>query len=496
MAGLNVSLMGARPDAVADVVISGLACDSRTVKPGYVFFAVPGFVTDGARFIPEALSLGASAVVSQSRDVIVSDVPHVVSEDIRQLMSLVADRYYDSPSEDLRVVGITGTNGKTTVSFLVSHIMSSVGQRWGRMGTVGYFTGKRTLNASNTTPESLDVHKYLAEMRDHGLDGCAMEMSSHSLDQHRCDHIRLSAGVFTNLTQDHLDYHKDMESYFKAKSIVFTRLLKPDGIAVLNAADAYFDRVRRLCDRDIITYSQVPSPAAGLPVSSSTADVLVTDAGYRDKRRHFSAAQSGKSVAGVMPHLGVFNLANAAAAIATVVALGIDLEAAVQALHDAPQVPGRVEKVEKGQPFEVIIDYAHTPDALKNLLTGVETNGKKILVFGCGGDRDRIKRPIMGQIAVEYANRVIVTSDNPRTEDPKRIINDILHGIRGNRNYTVEEKRDEAIKQGLALAQKGDLVIIAGKGHENYQVIGNTRYFFSDPEVVKSCLGKMGYEGI
>lgn len=477
-------------DNISDIEINGLSNDSRKVKPGDLFFAVPGFAVDGARFIPEATSLGAKAVITQADVNGLDYIPIIRCGNIRPVMSQVAARFYRHPSKDIKVVGITGTNGKTTVTFLLAHILGSAKKTWGKIGTVEYFTGKRTIRAINTTPDTLELQEYLAEMRDSGLVGCVMEVSSHGLDQHRCDDIKFSAGVFTNLTQDHLDYHRDLESYFKAKSILFTDLLKEDGIAVLNANDPHYEKLSAICPHKIISYSVVADVR-----QKYAADLIIEDKGYSDNQRHFKISYAGKSCDGVMPHLGKFNLANAGAAISTAIGLGYDFDKAIDLLSNAPQVPGRVEKVIMGQPYEVIIDYAHTPDALENLLTGVDTSGKKILVFGCGGDRDKTKRPIMGQVAVKYADKVIITSDNPRNEEPGRIITDIQKNIGGESEYSVIEKREEAISQALAIASTGDLVIIAGKGHEDYQIVGNTRHYFSDQNVVKTVLKKMGYAG-
>jgi len=475
---------------ISNIEITGLTNDSRKVKPGDLFFAVPGFTADGAKFIPEATSMGAKAVIIQTDINGLDYIPVIRCSDIRRVMSQVAARFYRYPAKDINVIGVTGTNGKTTVTYLLAHILGAAEKAWGKIGTVGYFTGKRTIQAINTTPDTIELQEYLAEMRDSAMPGCVMEVSSHGLDQHRCDDIEFSAAVFTNLTQDHLDYHQNLESYFNAKAILFTRLLKKDGIAVLNANDPHYERLSAICSTKTITYSVVSDTK-----QKYAADVIIEDKGYRDNQRNFNITYAGKSRDGVMPYLGKFNLANAGAAIAAAIGMGYDFTKSIDLLSNAPQVPGRVEKVDMGQPFEVIIDYAHTPDALENLITGVDTSGKKILVFGCGGDRDKTKRPIMGQVAVKYADNIIITSDNPRTEDPGRIIADIQKGVIGKTNYSVIEKRDEAIAQALAIASAGDLVIIAGKGHEDYQVVGNTRHYFSDPKVVKSVLKKMGYVG-
>jgi UDP-N-acetylmuramoyl-L-alanyl-D-glutamate--2,6-diaminopimelate ligase len=388
------------------------------------------------------------------------------------------------------MIGVTGTNGKTTVTFLIRHILKTLDESYGVIGTIEYSSGKRSTQATNTTPDTLEIQRLLAEMIENGLDGCVMEVSSHGLDQHRCDDIEYKAAIFTNLTQDHLDYHKNYDDYFKAKSILFTRLLKKDGLAILNANDPYAMKLKDMCQAKSITYQAIINGH-----QDKIADLIVSDQGYKNNRRNFKVEYNGIELDGCMPYLGKFNLANAAAAIATLAGLGYDLKSVVEALANAPQVPGRVEKIEAGQPFGVIIDYAHTPDALENLLTGVDTEGRKIVAFGCGGDRDKTKRPIMGQIAAKYADVLFVTSDNPRTEDPKRIISDIIKGIPDQVKYKVIEKRDEAIGQAINEAKPGDLVIIAGKGHEDYQVVGNARYYFSDPKVVMTYLKKLGYAG-
>jgi UDP-N-acetylmuramoyl-L-alanyl-D-glutamate--2,6-diaminopimelate ligase len=474
----------------SEVIITGLANDSRKVKPGDLFFAVPGFVTDGNRFIPEAISLGAKIVVTQSDVSDVESLPIVKCKDIKKTMSVVANRFFGFPSIKIPTVGITGTNGKTTVSYLFTHIMDCCGEKWGRIGTVEYYTGKRTVSALNTTPDALELQALLAEMIDSGMNGCVMEVSSHALDQGRCDDIEFSGAVFTNLTQDHLDYHKDMESYFGAKSILFSKLLRDDGFAVLNIDDPYSQKMKKLCRGKVLTFSVIRNSD-----QQSAADIKLIDDGFRDNHRYFKVSFQGRTLDGSMPLPGSFNLYNAAAAIGIAINSGCQLDDAVKALKTAPQVPGRVERVEAGQPFEVIVDYAHTPDALKNLLMGVETSGDKVLVFGCGGDRDRSKRSVMGEIAIKFANRVVVTSDNPRSEDPKRIINDILKGISKDNDFSVIEERDKAIGEALKMASPGDLVIIAGKGHEDYQVIDNRKLYFSDPDVVKKYLKKMGYAG-
>ena len=474
----------------SEMMVTGLANDSRKVKPGDLFFAVPGFVTDGKKFIPEAVSLGATGVVVQSDVSGIEGVPVIKCKDIKRTMSVVANRFFDFPSTSLHIVGVTGTNGKTTVSYLFTHIMDCCGERYGRIGTVEYYTGKRTVNALNTTPDALELQTLLAEMRDFGMSGCVMEVSSHALEQGRCNDMEFTGAVFTNLTQDHLDYHKDMENYLKAKSILFSDLLKEDGFAIINIDDPYSGKIKSLCRGKILTFSVI-----GSSNRASTADIKLIDGGCKDNIRYFEVTFGNRTLSGSMPLLGRFNLSNAAAAIGTAISSGCRFDEAIEALKTSPQVPGRVERIDLGQPFEVVVDYAHTPDALKNLLTGVESSGEKILVFGCGGNRDKTKRPIMGKIAVEFADRVIITSDNPRNESPTRIINDILKGISQKEDCIVVEDRNNAISEALKKAKPDDLVIIAGKGHEDYQVVGNRRIYFSDVDVVKKYLKKMSHAG-
>jgi len=470
------------------ITITGLANDSRRVKPGDLFFAVPGFSIDGRKFVPEAISMGAAAIVSETPIAGLTDIPQIICKDIRRTMPLVAARFYEDPSKTLPVVGVTGTNGKTTTTYMFAHIMAGRGKKWGRFGTVEYDTGKRTIAAINTTPDSLELQAMLAEVKQNGLGGCVMEVSSHGLDLGRVDNIEFCGAIYTNLTQDHLDYHKDMETYFKAKSILFEKLVKRDGFAVLNALDLYSKRLQAIFPGKVIYYAAI-SNGTQLP----TADLIVKDMGYKINRRYYEASYQGLSIQSSMPYMGKFNLMNAAGTLGGALGMGFTLSEAVEAMSSGPQVPGRVQKIDCGQPFEVIVDYAHTPDAIKNLLEGVDTTGYKIIVFGCGGDRDKTKRPLMGEIATRIADRVIVTTDNPRTEVPSKIIADILAGIKQKDNLKVIENRDEAIGVALGMAGAGDLVIIAGKGHENYQIVGKTKSYFSDQDVIKKYLKKMGY---
>ncbi len=469
------------PKEYAGIPVAGITDDSRRINPGDVFFAVPGHSADGRKYISEAVSLGASAIITTPGEGSYPGVPVVRIEDLRGAMSLAADRYFDHPSSRLTVAAVTGTNGKTTVTYLLSSIFNSSGKRWGKIGTIGYETGGRFIAAQNTTPGAIDLQRYFFEMIENGYDGCAMEVSSHALDQRRCEHIQFDLAAFTNLTQDHLDYHKDMDSYFLAKSILFEKA----PISVINVDDEYGRRLLTRASGRIITYG-----------SDNPADLQ-----YRSKdiSIHSSALEfkyEGRTIGFDFPLPGLFNHQNAAAAAASAIGLGLSLEEAVKGLSEASPVPGRLQPIRLGQPFGVYIDYAHTPGALERLLTSLREfkPGMIHIVFGCGGDRDRKKRPLMGQASSTLADRVYLTSDNPRTEDPMAIINEALKGITDRKRCQVIEDRALAIRAAINSASDGDIVAIAGKGHEDYQVVGTVKKYFSDVEVAKSALRKLGYD--
>jgi UDP-N-acetylmuramoyl-L-alanyl-D-glutamate--2,6-diaminopimelate ligase len=474
--GLDVQM----PVGCASIEINGLADDSRRVNLGDLFIAVPGTTNDGRKFVGEATSLGAAAILTAPGQEIKSSVPVILARDFRKVVAAVADRFYWNPTSKLTVAGVTGTNGKTTVTYLVSAIFDSIGQKWGRIGTTGYDLGGQILPSSNTTPGPIDLQRFFATMIERSLNGCAMEVSSHALHQGRCESVRFASATFTNLTQDHLDYHKDMDSYFEAKAILFEDI----PVSIINIDDAHGrilgDRIRGKkitfsCERE-----------ADLQYRVLNADLHGSTLEFR---------YQGQSVQFEFPLSGWFNHQNAAAAAATAIGLGLSLEIAAEGLSNAPAVPGRLQAVKSGQPFGVYIDYAHTPDALEKLLISLREFEPKNLrvVFGCGGDRDKTKRPIMGGVASTLADIVYITSDNPRSEDPAAIIKDIVKGVIDKKRCHVFEDRAQAIKTALTNAIDGDIVVIAGKGHEDYQVIGSVRKYFSDFEVAKSALAKMGY---
>ncbi|HEX8104585.1 MAG TPA: UDP-N-acetylmuramoyl-L-alanyl-D-glutamate--2,6-diaminopimelate ligase [Solirubrobacteraceae bacterium] len=470
--------------AGGDVEISGLAYDNRRVAPGTLFFAVPGFTHDGHDFAPAAVAAGAAAlVVTRRLDGL--EVPQVVVADVRAAMAAAAARFCGDPTAQLPVVGITGTNGKTTTAFLVRALLEAAGRPCGLLGTVKSVVGGEELPVERTTPEAIDLQPIFRAMLDAGDTACAMEASSHALELRRVDGIRFAAAVFTNLTQDHLDFHPTMEAYFEAKHRLFAGTPAPPGVRIVNVDDAYG---RRLADEypDAVTFGlAAPGDYGALALRTGLAGSEFT---LRTPEGRFEGVRS--------PLPGRFNVLNVLGAVAAVRALGVDLETIVGALAGAGRVPGRFEPVDAGQDFAVLVDYAHTPDSLENVLLAArdlatEGGGRLISVFGCGGDRDRGKRPVMGAISARLADHTIVTSDNPRSEPPERIVAEILTGIGPRPDDGVESDVDRrrAIARAVALAGPGDVVVIAGKGHEQGQELANGRKEpFDDVTVAREAL--------
>jgi UDP-N-acetylmuramoyl-L-alanyl-D-glutamate--2,6-diaminopimelate ligase len=468
------------PSDCLDIEISGLGNDSRDIQTGDLFIAVPGHNTDGRRYVSEAVSLGAAAVMTLPGNDLHVGIPVIYSDDIRGDMAEVADRYYDHPSRKLTVAGITGTNGKTTTVYLLAGIYHTAGKKWGKIGTIGYEFGGRLISSGNTTPGVVNIEKYLARMVEEEYHGCAMEVSSHALEQGRSKGVAFSSATFTNLSQDHLDYHKDMESYFEAKAGLFENV----PVSVINSADPYG---RKLLDRvsgNVVTFSSEGDADLSYSCREMTIRGSILEFRYRDGSLEFD-----------FPLPGLFNHQNAAAAAATALGLGLSLEEVVEGLKKASAVPGRLQPIDLGQPFAVFVDYAHTPDALEKLLGSLRRFNPRNLhiVFGCGGDRDRKKRPLMARVASTLADFAYLTSDNPRTEDPKIIIDDALKGVTDRKRCLVIEDRALAIKTAVSKLGGDDILVIAGKGHEEYQVVGNVRKYFSDIEIVESELRKSGY---
>jgi UDP-N-acetylmuramoyl-L-alanyl-D-glutamate--2,6-diaminopimelate ligase len=453
------------------VEISGLAYSSGSVAPGYLFFCVRGFKADGHDYAADAVARGAAALVCERP--LDLGVPEVVVDDARAAMGPLAARFYGDPTAELRVVGVTGTNGKTTTTYLIRAILEAAGYRTGLLGTVTSIVGGREEAVERTTPEAIDLQRNFRRMLEAGDSACAMEVSSHALELHRAAGIHFASRVFTNLTQDHLDFHPDMEAYFLAKR----RLFDGEGPAIVNTDDAYG---RRLAEE---------VPGATTYAIDREADYRALDVEFDPGGSRFTCATPDGEVRIETRLPGLFNVSNALAAVAAARSLGVPLDTAVDALAGAGRVPGRFEPVDEGQEFTALVDYAHTPDSLENVLRAARqiTRGRLLVVFGAGGDRDSAKRPLMGRAASELADRVIVTSDNPRSEDPGAIVDQILAGAGPDAEREVDRRR--AIELAVETAEPGDVVVVAGKGHEQGQEFeGGRKEPFDDVTVVREAL--------
>jgi len=463
----------------ADIVIQGrhvpvseISYDSRKVRPKDVFFCIDGLKFDGHDFAHEAIRAGASAIVVTRQVFGIEDTPQVVVSDARAALSAAASRLYGDPSNKLRIVGVTGTNGKTTTTYLVDSIMRAAGHRTGLIGTVETRIAETIFSAERTTPESLDLQRLFARMVDEGVGSVAMEVSSHAIDLHRVDDVHFEVAAFTNLTQDHLDYHGDMAAYSAVKQRLFTGLdVSNKVINVDDLTGAAF--ARQLGDAITVGISETADVGA---------EAIESLAG---ESRFTLRTQLGRAEIH-LPISGRFNVSNALVAAGCGLALGLTLEDIVSGLESVSQVPGRVERVSAGQSFSVFVDYAHTPDSLGKVLETIRklTSERLIVVFGCGGDRDPTKRPLMGEVAALLADHVIITSDNPRSEDPEAIMAQIKLGARrGSATYQLEVDRRQAIARAFSLACAGDCVLIAGKGHEDYQIFADKTVNFDDRQV-------------
>jgi UDP-N-acetylmuramoyl-L-alanyl-D-glutamate--2,6-diaminopimelate ligase len=463
---------GVPPDA-ADVEVATLAYDTRQVQPGSLFFCVPGFSRDGHDFAAEAVERGAVALVVER--LLPLDVPQIVVESARAAMAPAAAAFYGDPTASLRLVGITGTNGKTTTAFLIRALFEAGGRPTGLLGTVTSVIGGEERPVQRTTPEAIDLQRTFREMLTQGDAACVMEVSSHALALHRVDAVHFAAALFTNLTQDHLDFHGTMEEYFQAKRRLFAA---EPAVAVVNVDDPYGARLAE----------EFPG-AITFALDAPNADYRATDVDTDLAGSRFTVHAPDARHDLHSPLRGRFNVYNVLAAFAVARALGVAAEACTAAIEQTVQVPGRFQTVDEGQDFAVVVDYAHTPDSLENVLRAARglTEGRLHVVFGCGGDRDRGKRPIMGEIARRLADRVIVTSDNPRSEDPEAIIAEILAGTGPSVEHNVE--RREAIAEAIAGAAPGDVVVIAGKGHERGQEFEAGRKLpFDDVTVAREAL--------
>ena len=455
-----------------------IVTDSRKIEPGDIFVAVSGVSVEGKNFIPDAVKLGAAAVVySGTLAEKFPGVEYIEVADSRKIVSYLFKAFYGFPDEAVKLYAVTGTNGKTTSAFLLNFILQHCNIPCGLFSTVEYFTGKEYLSATHTTPDAGQFFRLLDQMKQNGLTVCAMESSSHALAQNRLDSAAVSGAVFTNLTGDHLDFHLNMENYFAAKLRLFTELMKKDGTAAINIDDPYGRKLAELASG----YCQVA--AFG---TAPEADFRIADTEIKPDGMKFKLYANGEVMNIVSPLTGAYNVHNLAGVLTLLLAEGFPREQLEKCAALPFQVPGRLEKIPTASPAQFYVDFAHTDDALRNVLATVKsfTAGKLWVVFGAGGDRDRTKRPRMGAAAAEYADVIIVTSDNPRSEEPEAIMRDILSGIPQGMTVHTEVDRSAALRYALMHAAPGDTVVVAGKGHENYQEIAGVKYPFSDRKVL------------
>lgn len=458
--------------------ITGICYDSRLVKPGDLFVAVKGLTVDGHRFIPKAMELGAAAVLCQ--DVPAGEVPYVQVADCRYGLALCSRSFFGNPAAEMTVIGFTGTSGKTSSTIIMKHLLEQeLGAKVGLIGTNGNMIGQEHLHSEFTTPESYELHQLFRTMRDAGCTHVVMEVSSHSLALERVAGIRFDVAIFTNLSQDHLDLHGSMEEYAAAKKKIFSQCKQ----GCINLDDRWADFMMQ----------DVPCPITTFAAERNDADIIARDIRLSAASVRFAAVHGDELALTRLNIPGMFSVHNALGIIAAASCLGIGLAPCADALATAQGVKGRMESVPTDGDYSIIIDYSHKPDALENVLKTLRpvTRGRLMVLFGCGGDRDRLKRPIMGAIAADNADYVIVTSDNPRTEEPMAIINEILPGLKNKRTpYKVICDRREAIGWAIDKAQPGDVILLAGKGHEDYQVIGHERIHMDEREIVAEYLSK------
>jgi UDP-N-acetylmuramoyl-L-alanyl-D-glutamate--2,6-diaminopimelate ligase len=483
-----------RPAKLLDFVVKGISCNSKNIKSGFVFVAIKGVKADGNEFIEEAIKNGAKAVIVESKSHKVSaqvypegtklpnNVCFIKVKDMRKSVARLAAKFYGDPSSKIKVIGVTGTNGKTTVTYLIEALLKEEGVKPAVIGTINYRFGNKVIVSINTTPGPIELESLLSDIFKSGVKCAVMEVSSHALDQARTEGINFSSAIFTNLTQDHLDYHKTMKNYFKSKARLF-KGLAADSFAVINNDDKYARELKSITCAKIVTYgidNKSDFTASEIKFDCSGSEFLL------------SAPKWEKRVKTKL--IGKHNIYNILAAVACVEKEGIDKNTITSVVEDFSLVPGRLERVNPAGRFSVFVDYAHTEDALMNVLKSLRNLSKNriIVVFGCGGERDKTKRPKMGRVVSELSDYCVITNDNPRSEDPAKITRDIKRGITRN-NFCVIHDRAEAIRKSLTLADSGDIVLIAGKGHENYQLLKNSAAHFDDRKVARQCLQSMNF---
>ncbi len=484
------SLPAATVEGPLDREVAGITYDSRRVTPGMVFVAIPGQRVDGHEFVGTAIERGASAVICERSRLVPGRVTKIEVPDVREAMACAALSYYQHPSSKLKVIGVTGTNGKTTVAFMIKAILEAAEIRTGLMGTVRYEIGDRVIPAQRTTPESIEIQQMMSQMLKADCKACVMEVSSHALDQKRVHGVEFDVGIFTNLTRDHLDYHGTMENYFSSKKKLFTSLEqgKKRGASIINIDDDYGVRLS--------------GETSGVEVQltfgfGGTARLRATKIELNADGSRFVIEAPERKFAVRLPIIGRHNIYNALAAVGACLSLGIDVVKMQAALNALPPVSGRLEKISAGQPYGVFVDYAHTDDALKNVLGTLReiTKGRVLVAFGCGGNRDSGKRAKMGKVAAELADYTWITSDNPRKESPAKIASQVEEGYTSIRKdgFEIELDRRRAIHQIIAQAKPGDSVLIAGKGHETYQEFDDTVVPFDDRVHSREALETLGF---
>ncbi len=458
-----------------EIEITGICANSHCIAPGNLFAAKKGLTHDGTQFIPDAISAGASAVLTDIYDPSLK-VVQLIHKDVKGAEAQLAARFYDNPCQQLFMVGVTGTNGKTTTTYLVKHLLDGWGEPCGLVGTIEYVIGPHRHEADRTTPDICTNQKMLAEMVKHGCKGASMEVTSHALIQERTSQILFDVVVFTNLTQDHLDYHVTMEEYAAAKNLLFSQPQKPGARAVVNKDDPWFERMVQNCTLPLLTYA-IDQPA----------DLRTTSLALYPDRTEFTVHYGDASVHIQTPLAGRHNVYNSLAVIGVGLCRGIPLDQLPPLLARSPAVPGRLQRVPNALDLNLYVDYAHKPAAMVNVLTTLReaTTGRLIIVFGAGGDRDRTKRPLMGAAAENYADVVIVTSDNPRSEDPGNICDEVCAGFKDSAKPKVILDRLEAITEAIRMATPNDMVLIAGRGHELRQVFAHHTKDFNDAEIAQ-----------
>lgn len=464
-----------------DVSLNEIATDSRKVNENTLYFALPGVKTDGQNFINDVIGKGCKVVFCEKtwlqENKLNNNVTYIGVDDRRKTFAQLSSNFYNNPTQKFSMIGVTGTNGKTTTTHLIENILKENGDETGLIGTLYSRYAGNTYTAKYTTPMADELQKTFADMLNHNVNSVVMEVSSHALKQYRVGSCEYSIVVFTNLTQDHLDYHTTFDDYRESKGILFSELLKTDGTGIINVDDPASTYFIEVCKGKVLTYG-----------INNEADIYATNINLKMDGTSFIVNTPNGKIELNLRLVGKFNVYNCLSAIATAYAKGISLDVCKKALESTEGIAGRIEIVTpKGHPFTVVVDYAHTPDSLENILKSSRefTKNNLICVFGCGGDRDRTKRPIMGEIAERLSDISVVTSDNPRTEDPDFIISQILEGIKDKSNVTIEVDRKNAIKKAIELAKEGDTVVIAGKGHEDYQIFKDRTIHFDDREIAR-----------